>query len=137
MRCHALLSTEKQRKRNWQEKFNKKSPTSELFKALQDIAFSNSVLKDLSYLTEFSHIGTLVVYHSLYNRWLPKSMHFSYHGMIARTQLAILDFISGININQATTKEGKRRYNTSFSKMTATWPAEPTNDKSQKKFFKN
>ena len=38
--CHTPLSTEKQRKKNWL------SPTSESFKALQDIAFSNSILKD-------------------------------------------------------------------------------------------
>ena len=29
--------------------------------------------------------------------------------MIARTQLAILDFNSGSNLNQATSKEGKKR----------------------------
>ena len=79
MRCHAPLSTEKQRKKNWL------SPTSESFKALQDIVCSNSILKDPSYLTKFSHTGTLEVYHSLYNRWLPKSIHFSFHGMNART----------------------------------------------------
>ena len=49
--------------------------------------------------------------------------------MIARTQLAILDFNSGSNLNQATTKEGKKRYNTSFSKMTATWSAKPIKEK--------
>ena len=101
MCCHAPLSTEKQRKKNWL------SPTSESFKALQDIVSGNSILKDLSYLTKFSHTGILEIYHSLYNRWLPKSIHFSFHDMIARTQLAILDCNSGSNLNQATTKEGK------------------------------
>ena len=125
--CHAPLSTEKQRKKNWL------SPTSESFKALQDILFSNSILKYLSYLTKFSHTGTLEVYHSLYNRWLPKSIHFSFHGMIARTQLAILDFNSGSNLNQATTKEGKKRYNASFSKMTATWSAKSIKQKKSDK----
>ena len=84
MCCHAPLSTEKKKR-----KYNWLSPTSESFKALQDIAFSNSILKDLPYLTKFSHTGTLEVYHSLYNRWLPKSIHFSFHGMIARTQCVI------------------------------------------------
>ena len=102
MCCHAPLLTEKHTKKNWL------SPTSESFKVLQDIVFSNSILKDLSYLTKFSHTDTLKVYHSLYNRWLPKSIHFSFHGMIARTQLAILDFNSGSNLNQATTKKGKK-----------------------------
>ena len=49
--------------------------------------------------------------------------------MIARTQLAILDLNSGRNLNQATTKDGKKRYNTSFSKMTAIWSAKPIKEK--------
>ena len=129
MRCHAPLSTEKQRKKNWL------SPTSESFKALQDIVCSNSILKDPSYLTKFSHTGTLEVYHSIYNRCLTKSIHFSFHGAIARSQLAILDFHSGSNLNQAATKEGKKRYNTSFSKMTATWPAKPIKEKGSDEVF--
>ena len=55
--------------------------------------------------------------------------------MIARTQLAILDFNSGSNLNQATTKEGKKRYNTSFSKMTATWSAKPIKEKKSDEVF--
>ena len=55
--------------------------------------------------------------------------------MIARTQLAILDFNSGSNLNQATTKEGKKRYNTSFSKMTATWSTKPIKEKKSDKVF--
>ena len=129
MCCHASLPTEKQRKKNWL------SPTSESFKGLQDIVFSNSIFKDLSYLTKFSHTGTLKVYHSLYNRWLPKSFHFSFHGTIARTRIAILDFNSGSNLNQATTKEGKERCNTSFSKMAATWSAKPFKEKKSDEVF--
>ena len=70
MCCHGPLSTEKQRKKNWL------SPTPESFKAFQDIVFSNSILKDLSHLTKFSHTGTLEVYHSFYNRWLPNGIHW-------------------------------------------------------------
>ena len=53
--------------------------------------------------------------------------------MIARTQLPILDFNSGSNVNQATTKEGKKRYNASFSKMTATWSAKSIKQKKSDK----
>ena len=114
MCCHAPLSTKKQRKKNWQ------SPTLESFKALQDIVFSNSILKDLSYLTKFSHTGTLEVDHSLYNRWLPKN---------------ILDINSGSNLNQATTKEGKKRYNTSVTKTTATWLVKSIKEKKSDELF--
>ena len=128
MCCHAPLSTEKQRKKNWL------NPTSESFKALQDIVFRNSILKDISCLTKFYHTGTLEVYYSLYNRWLPKSIYFSFYG-IAWTQLAILDFNYGSKLNQATIKEGKKRYNTSFSKMTATWSAKPIKEKKSDEVF--
>ena len=47
----------KQRKKDWL------SPTSESFKTLQDIVFSNSILKDLSYLTKIFHTGAMEVYH--------------------------------------------------------------------------
>ena len=53
--------------------------------------------------------------------------------MIARPQLAILDFNSGRNLNQATTKEGEKRYNT--SKMTATWSAKPIKEKKSDEVF--
>ena len=121
---------------NWKtKKKNWLSPTSESFKGLQDIVFSNIILKDLSYLTKFSHAGALEVYHCLYTRWLPKSIYFSFHGMIAWAQLAILDFNSVSNLNQATTKEGKKRYNTSFTKMTATWSANPIKGKKSDRVF--
>ena len=55
--------------------------------------------------------------------------------MIARTQLVILDINSGSNLNQATTKEGKKRYNTSFSKMTANWSTKPIKEKKSDKVF--
>ena len=70
-------------------------PTSESFKALQEILFSSKLLSDLKHLTRFSHTGSLEVYHSLYNKWLPKSYHFSYEGMIAHSQLASVDFNLG------------------------------------------
>ena len=121
---------------NWKTKKKELTiPASESFKALQDFVFSNSILKDLSYYTKFSHTGTLEVYHSFYNRWLPKSIHFSIHGKIARTQLAILDFNPGSNLNQATAKEGKKRYNSSFSKMTVTWLAKPIKEKKSGEVF--
>jgi len=41
--------------------------------------------------------------------------------MIARTQLAILDFNCGSECQQATTKDGTLRYKQVFSKITQTW----------------
>ena len=69
----------------------------------------------------FSHTGNLEVYHSLYNKYCPKRLHFCYNGMIARSQLAVLDYNSGVGIGQAKTKDGELRYKQSFSKVTKNW----------------
>ena len=42
-------------------------------------------------------------------------------GMIARAELAVLDFNSGVGIGQATTKAGKLRFKQQFSKVTQSW----------------
>ena len=62
-------------------------------------------------------MGVLEIYHSLYNKWAPKRQHFSYPGMLARSQLAIMDFNEGSNLEQTTTEKGDERYNVEFSKL--------------------
>ena len=53
------------------------SPDSDAFMILQDIVISKTVLNYLKHLTQFSHTGTLEIYHALYNKWAPKFQHFS------------------------------------------------------------
>ena len=55
--------------------------------------------------------------------------------MIARIQLAISVLDSSSNLNKAITKESKKRYNTSFGKMTATWSAKPIKEKKSDEVF--
>ena len=75
---------------------------------LQRIVTDKTVLKDLKHVTNFNHTGTLEVYHSLYNKYSPKRLHFSYPGMIARAQLAVLDFnTAGRNAVIFTTRENE------------------------------
>ena len=76
---------------------------------LQDIATSKTVLNDLKHLTQFSHTGTLEIYHALYNKWAPKFQHFSYIGMVMRSHLEVLDFNSGRGLEQARTKSGEKK----------------------------
>ena len=87
------------------------------FEALQIIVLDKKVLEDLSYLTKFWHTGVLQICHSLYNKWAPKRQHFSHRGMLARNQLAIMDFNEGSNLEQATNEKGEKRYNVPFSKI--------------------
>ena len=106
---------------------NKKwlKPDSDALKALQSIVLDKNLLKDLKYLTKFSHTGKLEVYHALYNKWVPKSQHFSHLGMVTRSQLATLDFNAGSDLKQATTLKGALKYNVAFSKVTQIWSAKP------------
>ena len=63
--------------------------SSDSFKALQTFIFDKSLINDMKHLTGFSHTGSLEVYHSLLNKWVLKSTHFLYEGMIVQSQLAV------------------------------------------------
>ena len=96
------------------------SPNSDAFMVLQDIVTSKSVLNDLKHLTQLLHTVTLEIYHALYNEGAPKSQHFSYIGMVMRSQLGVLDFNSCSGLEQARTKSGEKKCNLGFIK---TWPS--------------
>ena len=76
-------------------------------------------------MTRFSHAGNLEVYNPLSNNWVPKSTHFSYEGIIVRSQLAALDFNLGSELKQKTTKMGKEGFDTALSKITNHWSVKP------------
>ena len=65
------------------------------------------MLGALKFLRKFNHTGTLEVYHSLYDKYYPKRLHFSLRGMIARAELAVLDLNCGVGVGQAKTQSGK------------------------------
>ena len=85
------------------------SVNSDAFMVLQDVVISKTVLNDLKHLRQFSHTGTLEIYHRLYNRWAPKSQLFSSLGMVMRGQLAVLDFDSDSGLEQARTKSEEEK----------------------------
>ena len=72
----------------------------------EDVVTSQKLLKDLAKLTEFHHTGQLEFYHSLMTKYVPKREHFSYNGMEARTQLAILDHNANTIRSQEEVKKG-------------------------------
>ena len=112
---HAELSKRDQLIKKW---LNEGSPA---FKALENAVKDKYLVRDLKYLTDFNHTGNLEVYHSLYNKYCPKRLHFSYGGTIARSQLAVLDFNSGSVTTQAKTGSGELRYKQQYSKITESW----------------
>ena len=77
----------------------------------------------MAHLRHFSHTGVLEVYHSLLNKRVPRSTHFTYKGMVAQSQLAAIDFNQSQNLEQMKTVpiDGVNRANVCFSKMTKTW----------------
>ena len=102
---------------------------------LEGIIKSKDLLKDLVYLTDFSHTGGIEVYNSLYNKFCPKRLHFGWHGMVARTQLDVLDFSSGSQCAQATTQENKNLFKLSFSKVTQNWVVKNISSQKNKKYI--
>ncbi|XP_057303923.1 uncharacterized protein LOC130641224 [Hydractinia symbiolongicarpus] len=58
-----------------------------------------------------------------------------YDGMIARTQLAVLDFNSGTNCEQAVTKKGVLRYKQVFSRVTQSWVVKKITEKKEKAYL--
>ena len=99
------------------------------FEALQAIILCKNLLKDSARLTQFCHTAVLEVDHALYNKWTPKQQHFSYVRMLTRSQLAVMDFNENIFWEQATTGEGGKCFNVTFSKVTKQWSAKPIKDK--------
>ena len=75
------------------------------------------------------HTGNLEVYHSVQTRYVPKRQHFSYRGMVARTQLAALDHNANNGRQQATVtrgaNQGELQYKLVFPKHTKEWVAKP------------
>ena len=74
--------------------------------ALEEVVTNTKLLNDVGKLTEFHHTGELEQYHSLLLKYAPKKEHFSYNGMVARTQLAIMDHNHNVNREQAVLKKG-------------------------------
>ena len=103
--------------------------------ALERIILDKSLLGAFDHLTSFNHTGTLEVYHSLYNKYCPKRLHFSYAGMIAHSQLAVLDFNTGVCVIQAETRDGIKRYKLQFSKITQSWVVKKVKNAKEKTYI--
>ena len=77
--------------------------------ALEESVTNKKLLNDLNKLTEFHHTGELEQYHSVLLKYPPKREHFSYNGMVARKQLAVLDHNSNVHQKQAVIQKGEKK----------------------------
>ena len=55
--------------------------------------------------------------------------------MLARSQLAIMDFNEGSNLEQATTEKCEKRYNVQFSKITKSWSSKSMGKEKDKSYW--
>ena len=94
-----------------------------------------TILADIKYLSKFCQVGNLGILHSVLNKYCPKRLHFTLEGLIARTQLAVLDYNCGSNNTQATTKDGKRRYKQIFSKVTQKWAVKKISEPKDREYI--
>ena len=99
---HQTLSSEEERSRKWLRS------GSVAHSALHKVVLQDTLLRDMKKLVGFHHTGSLEVFHSLLLKYCPKRQHFSYVGMQARIELAILDHNYNTQCKQATTKDGTK-----------------------------
>ena len=88
-------------------------------------------------MTGFYHTGNLEVYHSVLLKYCEKRNHFSYEGMIARTELAALDNNHNLGRQQATTSIGMPRYRVAFPKGRKDWVAKPISEAKSYSYIAN
>ena len=101
---HPTLPPEEQRSKKWLRS------RSLVHTTLKNIMYNKTLLRDIKKLTGFHHTGALEVFHSLLLKYCPKRQHFSYVGMQAHIELAILDHNYNTNRKQATTKRGMLKF---------------------------
>ena len=77
-------------------------------------------------LAEFIHTGILEMYHGLMaKKYCQKVQHYSYDGMRARTQLAVLDHNHNVGRSQGQTREGTKKHKFVSPKGKIGWIAKP------------
>lgn len=76
-------------------------------------------------MTKFCHTGQLEVYHSVLTKYIPKRQHFSFKGMLARTQLAVMDHNLNTDRELALTRDGRKRFKVVHTKSQKEWVAKP------------
>ncbi|XP_052788440.1 uncharacterized protein LOC128223186 [Mya arenaria] len=133
--CHGRLEPTVERKTKW---LKMQSPEHQ---ALTNVVNNKLLVKDIRQLTLFCHTGALESYHALLLKYMPKRIHYSLEGMIARTHLAALDHNHNVNRAQATVKTGSRkgekRFKTEFSKLSKSWIAKKMYEKKTYEYLEN
>ena len=118
--AHPSIPRETERRKDWLKVGNP------VHDALKEVALNKSLLKDIGMLAEFIHTGILEMYHGLMaKKYCQKVQHYSYDGMRARTQLAVLDHNHNVGRSNSQTKEGAKKHKFVSPKGSVGWIAKP------------
>ncbi|XP_040062465.3 uncharacterized protein LOC115333106 [Ixodes scapularis] len=93
---------------------------------LKSIVLSKALLKDIPHLSTSAQTFSTECFHSTLIQFAPKSTHFGYQSMTARTYVAALHFNENGSRPQATTKEGSKRWLLKCPKQTKRAVVAPT-----------
>ena len=105
---------------------------------LENIILDDKLIADFPNLVKFKHSGNIEVYHNVIGKYCPKRLSFSYEGMHARTQLAVMSHNAGINRKQAVVKKtNKPRTKQQYSKVTGQWVAKKVMEPMDMKFLQD
>ena len=92
---HDGLTNEQRRNKVW---FPIGSPA---HNALKEVAWKPKLLKDIRLLADFVQTGCLEVFHSsMAKKYVNKSQHYSYNGMVSRTQFAVIDHNCNVHVGR-------------------------------------
>ncbi|VDI15526.1 Hypothetical predicted protein [Mytilus galloprovincialis] len=120
---HPPLTEDALRKKKWLNK------DSQSYAALEKVLTDKLIIRDISHLDLFCHIGALETYHSMMLKYCPKRLEFEYASMVARTQLAVVDNNLNIGRRQKTNANGELSFSTRCPKSTGRWTARKVYEK--------
>ncbi|KAM5182399.1 uncharacterized protein ACMZJ9_002775 [Mantella aurantiaca] len=121
------------------------TPGSAAHHHLISIVQDSKVQKDLDYLSGFYHTGEMEVYHNMARKYRSKKHNFLMDGMVARTQLAAMDYNHNINRSQAfvqkdkitSDSQGNLCYHLNFSKAKEDWVVSKISMPTSQEFMKD
>jgi hypothetical protein len=112
---HEVLIDEAARKKKWLV------AGSTEHEGLKKVVLQPKLISDIGKLNLAIHTGSLECFHSLINKYCPKRQSFSYKGMVARTELAVLDHNFNLGRPQAKRSDGTLCNKSVFPKRTKDW----------------
>ncbi|XP_068114823.1 uncharacterized protein [Hyperolius riggenbachi] len=111
---------------------------------LKEIVLNNKLLKDLEHHSQFCPTGEIEVFHRTASKYRSKSIHYTIDSMVARTQLAALDYNFNVHRLQPVAQrlmscereEDLERHSFRYSKPKTKWIAERIYEPSNQSFIK-